>query len=372
VDVLALRGETELASEVIAGVNVHRLPLQTHRGGLIGYLLEYVAFFFLAFLKVSWLHLRRPFDVVEAVSMPDFLIFAGIIPRLAGSRLILYLFESMPEMWAQKRNVAMTHWTIRFLRWQETLSCAFAEAVICCHSMARAALIASNIPADKITTILNVPDENLFKVYQRVDPCDGICRLIQHGTMTENYGIQVVLNALTLLDPDLVVHYDVTGSGEYRPVLEERVRELGLQDRVTFHGYVSRERLLELLIRADIGVVPMLFEYQSPSKMFEYVALGKPVIASDRKTFRQYFDEQEVLYFKTGDAKSLAEVLERAIRLPSMTREMADRAGLRYEQYRWGRMRDHYLALHEAQRSQMQSSMAERTPPAWSAPERER
>jgi glycosyltransferase involved in cell wall biosynthesis len=347
VDVLCLRHEGELAFEVVGGVRVHRLPLRSRRGGIIGYLLEYATFFILAFLEVTWLHFHQPFDVVAAVSMPDFLVFAGIIPRLMGSGLILQLFESMPELWAQKRSVPMTHWTIRFLKWQEKLSCAFADAVTCCHDMARAALTASNIPEDKITTILNVPDENVFKEYQRVGPPDGNCRLIQTGTISENYGIQVVIKALKLLDPSLAVHYDVTGYGEYRSMLEDMVRELGLQDRVTFHGYVPRERFLELLIRSDIGVVPMLFEYQSPTKMFEFVALGKPVIASDRKTFLQHFNEHEILYFKTGDEKSLADAIEKAIRQPSMMSELANRARLRYEHYCWGNMRDRYLELYE-------------------------
>lgn len=347
VDLVCLRNRTESAFEVVDGVKVHRLPLRSHRAGVGQYILEYVAFLIFAFWRVTWLHFRQPFDVVEAVSMPDFLVFAGSIPRLMGSRLILQLFESMPELWAQKRKVPMTHWTIRFLKWQEKISCVFADAVTCCHDMARIALTASNIPEEKITTILNVPDENVFKARQQVGSPDGIFRLIQHGTITENYGIQVVLKALKLVDPNLAVHYDVTGRGEYRPKLEDMVRELGLQDRVTFHGHVSQERLFELLIHSDIGVVPMLFEYQSPIKMFEYVALGKPVIASDRKTLLQYFNEHEILYFKTGDERSLADAIEKAIHQPSMMSELANRASLRYEQYRWDNMRDRYLKLHE-------------------------
>jgi glycosyltransferase involved in cell wall biosynthesis len=347
VDLICLRHEAELAFEVVGGVRVHRLPLRSRRGGIIRYLLEYVTFFILAFFKVTWLHFRQTFDVVEALSMPDFLIFTGMVPRLLGSRLILQLFESMPELWAQKRNVPMTHWTIRLLKWQQKLSCAYADAVTCCHAMARASLIATNIPEDKITIILNVPNENVFKEYQRINPTDGICRLIQTGTITEDYGIQVVIKALKLLDPSLAVHYDVTGYGEYRSILEDMVRELGLQDRVTFHGYIPRERFLELLIHSDIGVVPMLLEYQSPTKMFEFVALGKPIIASDRKTFLQYFNVHEILYFKTGDEKSLAAAIEAAIRQPSMMSELAKRARLRYEQYRWGNMRDRYLELYE-------------------------
>jgi glycosyltransferase involved in cell wall biosynthesis len=213
--------------------------------------------------------------------------------------------------------------------------------------MARKVLVGRGIPENKITVILNVPDE---QVYQRNRynnaPNDGVFRLIQHGAMIESYGIQVVLQALKLSDPALPIHFDILGVGEYRPVLESMVCEMGLEDRVTFHGFVSRERLLELLHRANAGLVPMLFEYQSPSKMFEFVALGKPVIASDRETFRQHFGETEVFYFKTGDARDLAAAIETAFQNRKMMKDYANRATIRYGDYRWQKMKSHYLGLY--------------------------
>jgi glycosyltransferase involved in cell wall biosynthesis len=347
VDVVCLRNLGEAAYEVIGGVAVHRLPLEARRAGLLGYLYEYAAFFLLALVKVAWLHVRHPYAVVEADSMPDFLVFAGFLPRLMGARLILYLFESMPEMWAQRRGVAMSHWTIRLLCWHERISCGLAHAVICCHDMARRALVQRGIPKRKVTAILNVPEEQVFRPERCANSVEGnFFRLVQHGTITENYGIQVVLQALKRLDPALSIHFDIVGDGEYRPTLEVLARNLGLQDRVTFHGFVSRERLLELLCRADVGIVPMLFEYQSPNKMFEFVALGKPVIASDRQTFRQHFNEGEILYFRTGDAQDLATIIERAIRYPEMTQGYVQRAAERYANYRWSRMRERYLDVY--------------------------
>jgi glycosyltransferase involved in cell wall biosynthesis len=312
------------------------------------YFVEYLSFFLMAVVTVSWLHLRHPYTVIEADSMPDFLVFAGILARLTGAHLILYLFESMPELWAQKWGVSMSHWTIRLLLWQERISCRFADEVICCHDMARETLIHRGIPDYKITVVLNVSDEQVLSLDRYgSQEGDGIFRLIQHGTITENYGIQVVLQALALLDPSIPVCFDVVGRGEYRPVLEDITNRLGLQDRVIFHGFVSGDRLLELLYRADAGVVPMLFEYQSPTKMFEFVALGKPVIASDRKTFRQHFDENEILYFKAGDERDLARVVEEAIHQPNKMQEGAKLASQRYEEYRWENMRERYWALYK-------------------------
>ncbi|HJZ04296.1 MAG TPA: glycosyltransferase [Patescibacteria group bacterium] len=78
-----------------------------------------------------------------------------------------------------------------------------------------------------------------------------------------------------------------------------------MQDRVTFHGYVSRERLLELLIRSDIGKVPMLFDYQFPGKMFEFVSLGKPVVAFDLPEHR-FTAQKAALCVQPNDVVDLA------------------------------------------------------------------
>lgn len=348
VDLVCLRNTGERAFEVIGGVRVHRLPLRTHRAGMLLYLAEYLAFFFLALAEVTWLHCWRRFAVVEADSMPDFLIFAGLVPRLTGSKLIMYLFENMPEVWAQKRSLPMTHWAIRCLQWQERLSCAFAHAVICTHEIARDAIVAMKVPASKIAIVLNVPDESVFRRYEGVGPRgDGIFRLVQHGTITEVYGIQVVIEALSLLDPTLPVHCDIAGDGEYRPALEDLARRLSVQSRVTFHGYLGPERLVKLLLQSTAGVVPMLMEYLSPNKLFECVALGIPVIASDRRTFKQHFADTEVVYFRTGDARDLAAVIENAFRHPEDLEARSGRASRRYEEYRWTNMRKKYLDVYE-------------------------
>ncbi|MDI7278048.1 MAG: glycosyltransferase, partial [Anaerolineae bacterium] len=93
VDVVCLRGPGEPAREVVDGVAVYRLPLQARRGALWLYAAEYAAFFVLAAAAVTWLHLRRRYAAIEADSMPDLLVFAGLVPRLLGARLVLYLFE---------------------------------------------------------------------------------------------------------------------------------------------------------------------------------------------------------------------------------------------------------------------------------------
>ena len=152
---------------------------------------------------------------------------------------------------------------------------------------------------------------------------------------------------MTLINPAIPVLYNVVGFGEHRPKLEEMVSEFNLQKRVTFHGYVTREHLLEILYCSDIGVVPMLFEYQSPNKLFELITMGIPVIASDLKTFRQHFSDEEILYFETGNSEDLAEAIKFAVQHPDQMAQQAQRARHRFQNYSWEVMKERYIELYE-------------------------
>jgi hypothetical protein len=68
--------------------------------------------------------------VVQAHNLPDFLVFAALVPKLLGARLILDLHDLMPEFYASRFKSGMTSFPIRLLCWQERLSCLFAKHVI--------------------------------------------------------------------------------------------------------------------------------------------------------------------------------------------------------------------------------------------------
>jgi len=112
-------------------------------------------------------------------------------------------------------------------------------------------------------------------------------------------------------------------------------------------GYVSQEKLLEEIEKADAGVLALLNEYQSPNKLFELVALGKPVIASSLQTIRQHFNGDSLKYFRVGDAKNLARCILELYRNPSQRASLVANASKVYEKYRWSKMKKGYLKVYE-------------------------
>ncbi len=105
VDVLCLMRKGEKNSEKLDGVNVHRLPLEHHRGSIGRYLFEYGAFFLMASIVLAWLQLKRRYKLIEVYTMPDFLVFVTVIPRLLRARVLFYMFENTPQIFMSSLRV---------------------------------------------------------------------------------------------------------------------------------------------------------------------------------------------------------------------------------------------------------------------------
>ena len=79
----------------------------------------------------------------------------------------------------------------------------------------------------------------------------------------------------------------VVGDGPARAALEERARDLGVATRVRFTGVVRREEIPALVSAFDIALQPAANPYASPLKLFEYLALGRAIVAPDQPNIRE-------------------------------------------------------------------------------------
>lgn len=349
VHVVALRRTDQPARETLNGVDIHRLPVEHRRGSVARYAWEYLSFALLAFLRVSGLHLRRRLRAVEVDNMPDILVFSALIPRLTGTPVIFYIFDNMPELLAHIWKTGPRHPLVRVLALLERLSAAFATRVVVTQEPARQAVIARGTNPDKVSVVLNCPDETLFSPEQRARPEMNSERfdIVTHGVVLERYGIQVLLDALPAIAAAIpVAHLHVFGAGEYRGELEERARRRGIAGRVTFHGFVPLDELLAQLRRADAGYAGMLCDLMLSNKLMEYVALGVPAVVARWPTFQHYFPEDCAAYFQPAEAADLARAVIRIHDDPDAARERAERASQRYQQYRWPVQREAYLGIY--------------------------
>ncbi|MBD3241290.1 MAG: glycosyltransferase, partial [Chitinivibrionales bacterium] len=88
------------------------------------------------------------------------------------------------------------------------------------------------------------------------------------------------------------------------------VSDLDLEDIVHFHGIVPIERVAEAMAHADLGIEPKggtpFSDEAFSTKIFEFMMVGVPVIASDTTVHRRYVDEHAVRFFRVGDHRELA------------------------------------------------------------------
>ena len=317
VDVYALRRPDDPSWNEVDGVSVHRLNVQRHQGAGLGtYLVEYLAFLIRAGWSVTAAHRGRQYALIQVHTLPDFLVAAALPLRLARVPVLLDLHEAMPEFFRSRFPRAANPLAYRLLRLQERVSIGLATAAVTVNQAMRERLVGLGVRPEKVTVVANSPSLARFdpaRYAPRQFAADGTVRLVYAGALTPTYELDVVLDALAWIArsrPELDVHLDVFGRGDAADRLAGQAARLGLEDRVTFHGRIPIEDVPAAVARADIGVAPTrrdpFTDVSLSTKVFEYGAMGKPVVASRLPMVERTFPPDSVATYDPGDPASMA------------------------------------------------------------------
>ncbi len=356
VDVICLRHAGEPATDSHHGANIYRLPVQRHkRHGVVVQFLEYLAFFALAFAKLTSLHIRLRYDVIQVHNLPDFLVFAAFVPKLSGVPVILDLHDLMPEFFASRFGAGRASLPMKAIRLQEKLACRFADHVITVTEHWRQSLIKRGVPPDKCTVLMNLADPRVFKKTapppSKSQTGDQF-RLIYHGSIPCRYGLDLVLRAMDQVRAEISgIYFDIVGHGEHLPELIRLATELHLEDHVSFEGIMPVESLPERIVAADLAVVPyhsdVFTDELLPTKLLEYVAMGVPAIVSRTTGISAYFDETMVQFFTPGNVQELADSIRTLYRDRERLATLARNAAQFNLRYNWETQSADYARLVE-------------------------
>ena len=128
-------------------------------------------------------------------------------------------------------------------------------------------------------------------------------RLLAIGRLVAQKGFDRLLRALpAVVAAHPQVSLEVIGEGPDRPLLEGLVVELGLQERVQFHGFVDRARVPDFLSRARIVVAPSRFE-GLPYALLEAAAAGRPIVATRLGGIEQVVADGQTGILVDGEAE---------------------------------------------------------------------
>ena len=143
------------------------------------------------------------------------------------------------------------------------------------------------------------------------------------GRLAHEKNIDVLIRAVGLLPEDVPTHLEIAGVGEIEPQLRALVEELGLQERVTFLGFVTDQQLRQGYLRADVFCQPGTAELQSLVSL-EAMSASTPVVLADALALPHLVEPGVNGYlFTPGDSADLAEKIARVLRrTPEERRQM--------------------------------------------------
>jgi len=356
VDVFALRREEDPKETVRGALRVIRLDVGRHQGaGIVVYLWEYLEFLLRALFALVREHPRRRYAVVSVAAPPDPLVLAALPLRLVGVAVILDLHEATPIFFRTRFPGASNRVTDAILHAAERASMVIADVVLSVNRKRHQRLVALGAPVDKLRIVANGP------VLERFQPdaheprefmADGTLRLVYTGAITPLYELDLVVRAMALLRerrPDLMITWDLYGRGDEVEPLTALASELGLSERITFHGRVPLEAIPAGLAAADVGLSPItrnsFTEISLPTKVMEYAAMRRPVVCADLPGARDLFDPEMLSWYEPGDLESLAAAIVRLVDDPASRERAVTTAGERSHELSWDREAPGYVAL---------------------------
>jgi glycosyltransferase involved in cell wall biosynthesis len=356
VDLICIASQNAPTREHLEGINILRLPFKHPRSGKFQYGFRYSTFILISTVIFAVRSIGRRYAVVYVNNMPDILIVCALIPKLFGSKAVLDLHDPMPELMMTIFDAPPDGRSVRLLKWLEKWSIARSDLTITVNEACKKIFSARSCGPEKIAVVMNTPDEEIFQ-FRTPKPFADISRgndkkfvVLYHGTLVERNGLDLAVDAVGRVRgavPNVELHIFGLSTWFLEKIMAE-VKEKGLQEIVRYMGRVPLETIVTEIENCDLGVVPnhrnIFSEINTPVRIFEYIALGKPVIVPATRGIQDYFSQDSLLYFDAGDPDDLARQIEYAYSHPREVQETVRRAQEVYLEHTWDHEREVLLS----------------------------
>jgi glycosyltransferase involved in cell wall biosynthesis len=260
--------------------------------------------------------------------------WAGVAASLR-TNLPLFLEYNGSEVWMGK------HWDrgkmLPLLARFERLNLEAAARIFVVADVERRNLLRGGIPDEKIVVNPNGVDTEKFcpgvggvAVRRELGVAEDETLAGFVGTFGPWHGLLTLAEAVTTVPAAARVRFLLVGAGRLRGQVERIVRDAGKENQVIFVGHVDHKRVPALLDACDLLLSPHVpLEdgsefFGSPTKLFEYMAMGKGIIASRLGQIGEVLvDEETALLIEPGNTRELANAILRL----SSSRELRERLG---------------------------------------------
>ncbi len=247
--------------------------------------------------------------------------------RLLGVPLLLEVNAPLLEERSKFGGIALP----RLARWTENTAWRGADALLPVTMVLADRLRDRGVDQERITVIPNGVNQDRFSGASDSEYAksrlglSGKLVLGFTGFVRDWHGLDRVVELLAQGDEER--HLLVVGDGPACEGLRHQAAALGVGERVTITGVVERDQIGDYVAAFDIALQPDVVDYASPLKLFEYLALGRPVVAPDKPNIREVLsDGQNAALFDPEAPGAFQTAIERLCRDPAMRRQIGERA----------------------------------------------
>lgn len=208
----------------------------------------------------------------------------------------------------------------RLARWSEHYAWRGADYVLPVTQVLGGRVAQAGVERTRIVVVPNAINPERFtgapsrEAMKQALGLDGRLVLGFVGFMREWHRLERVIDLLAE-DTDERRHLLLVGDGPARSAIELMARRLGVMERVTVTGVMDRDRVANYISAFDIAIQPDVVDYASPLKLFEYMALGRAVVAPDTENIREILThEHNALLFDPKQPGTFRATIDRLCR----------------------------------------------------------
>jgi glycosyltransferase involved in cell wall biosynthesis len=290
----------------------------------------------IAFLRLWRVYRRHRPDVLY--ERYNLYLLAGVwLKRLTGMPMLLEV--NSPLVHERSRFGGLANQ--RLASWIERVTWRSADRALPVTNVLAGFLRNAGVAEERITVIQNGVGKEFLSdaaqgaaIRQRFGLDDAVV-LGFTGFVREWHGLERVIELIADSDPLLKLHFLIVGDGPAIPELQRLAASRGVDRRVIFAGLVPRHDIVAYVAAFDVALQPQVVSYASPLKLFEYMALGRAIVAPSTPNICEVLSDREAVLFDPADPAAFRRAVEQLChdaglraRLGKAAREAIDRQGL--------------------------------------------
>lgn len=218
---------------------------------------------------------------------------------------------------------------------QEIATLHLSDAIVCPSNVTRDYIASLGLNRKLVTVIPNGVSPSDFSPSPLPDRDGRVPVLLYIGTLADWQGLEAVIKALPKILEQQAVRLHIVGRGRsrQRKVLAKQIRKLGIEKHVTVQPAVPHHEVPALIAGADICIAPLglndrnVTQGACPIKVLEYMAAGRPLIASNMPIVRELVREDvDALLFSPNDPDDLARQVLTLLTDTELSKRLAESA----------------------------------------------